>query len=284
MGIGKLRKAYHQDLCQSILGYRNGVVSNADSGSATSRSLAKTLLDRIGITAIDSVPAGQAIGAQFELLTQRFLQNSFALLSHIRPGTWEFSASRKRPGIAKFDQYEHLTLLEELLASVSERSVAAALQGDYLIMPDITIGRHPLADDEVNARGFVVSRDGHFANRTPLRMTNDSIPNLHASVSCKWTIRSDRAQNVRTEALNLVRNRKGRLPHVVAVTGEPMPTRLASLALGTGDLDCVYHIALDELAWAVSHDDNQDQLEMLETLVEGKRLRDISDLPFDLAI
>ena len=105
-----------------------------------------------------------------------------------------------------------------------------------------------------------------------------------ASVSCKWTIRSDRAQNVRTEALNLIRNRKGRLPHVVAVTAEPMPTRLASLALGTGDLDCVYHVALDELVKALSDIDNQDQAEMLQLLVEGRRLRDISDLPFDLAL
>ena len=30
--------------------------------------------------------------------------------------------------------------------------------------------------------------------------------------------------------------------------------------------------------------ENQDQLEMLMLMVEGRRLRDISDLPFDLAI
>ena len=43
------------------------------------------------------------------------------------------------------------------------------------------------------------------------------------------------------------RNRKGNLPHIVVVTGEPMPARIASLALGTGDIDCVYHFALYEL-------------------------------------
>jgi hypothetical protein len=106
---------------------------------------------------------------------------------------------------------------------------------------------------------------------------------LHASISCKWTIRSDRAQNPRTEALNLVRNRKGHTPHVVLVTAEPLPTRIASIALGTGDLDCVYHFALTELEQAVTEVHNEDQLEMLETLIHGRRLRDISDLPFDLA-
>jgi hypothetical protein len=65
---------------------------------------------------------------------------------------------------------------------------------------------------------------------------------LHAVISCKWTIRSDRSQNTRTEALNLIRNHKGNLPHIMAITAEPLPTRIASIALGTGDLDSVYHL------------------------------------------
>lgn len=100
----------------------------------------------------------------------------------------------------------------------------------------------------------------------------------------KWTLRSDRGQNSRSEALNLIRNRKGKLPHIVAVTAEPTPTRIASLALGTGDIDCVYHFALCELREALIQLDDESQLDMLNTLVEGRRLRDISDLPFDLAI
>ena len=71
---------------------------------------------------------------------------------------------------------------------------------------------------------------------------------------------------------------------MVAVTAEPLPTRIAALALGTGDLDCVYHFALPELKKTIEKIDNQDQLDMLNTMIEGRRLRDISDLPFDLAI
>jgi len=59
---------------------------------------------------------------------------------------------------------------------------------------------------------------------------------------------------------------------------------LHSLALGTGDLDCVYHFALPELREAVEKTDSEDQLEMLLGMINGRRLRDISDLPFDLAI
>jgi hypothetical protein len=68
----------------------------------------------------------------------------------------------------------------------------------------------------------------------------------------------------------------------VSVTAEPMPTRPASLAMGTGDLDCVYHMALTELIASVTESGNEDQKDMLDTLINGKRLRDISDLPFDL--
>ncbi len=70
----------------------------------------------------------------------------------------------------------------------------------------------------------------------------------------------------------------------MAVTAEPLPTRLAALALGTGDIDCVYHFALYELKEAIVEIENEDQMDMLNTLLDGRRLRDISDLPFDLAI
>ncbi|MDL1891952.1 restriction endonuclease, partial [Sphingobacteriales bacterium CHB3] len=82
--------------------------------------------------------------------------------------------------------------------------------------------------------------------------------------------------------LNLIRNRKGHTPHICVVTAEPMPTRLASLALGTGDIDCVYHFALDELEEAVKSSKNEAAIDALVPLIEGKRLRDIADLPFDL--
>lgn len=88
----------------------------------------------------------------------------------------------------------------------------------------------------------------------------------------------------RSEALNLVRNRKGRLPHVVVVTAEPKPSRLAPIALGTGDIDCVYHFALYELQETLKTLNMVDAADMLQIMVDGKRLKDISDLPLDLAI
>jgi hypothetical protein len=153
-----------------------------------------------------------------------------------------------------------------------------------LVTPDIIVAKQPIQDQIINAHDTIIEVADDLAHFTPLRASNTSSLSLHASVSCKWTLRSDRSQNARTEGLNLIRNRKGHAPHIVVVTAEPLPTRIASLALGTGDVDCVYHFALHELQKAVQSLSQDGQLDMLETLINGKRLRDISDLPFDLAI
>ena len=151
-----------------------------------------------------------------------------------------------------------------------------------LIKPDIIILRETEEDAQINAQERLV--DESTTNLASLRKANGGKSIFHASISCKFTMRSDRAQNSRSEALNLIRNRKGRTPHIVVVTAEPLPSRLASLALGTGDLDFVYHIALPELVAAVNKRGSADSKESLKIMIEGKRLRDISDLPLDLAV
>ncbi len=153
--------------------------------------------------------------------------------------------------------------------------------GDYIIKPDIVIGVKPLPEELINKRSNVV--DEKTSRLSPMRLINNpEFEILHASISCKWTLRSDRSQNSRTEGLNLIRNRKGHTPHIMLVTAEPYPNRIASVALGTGDIDCVYHFALYEMMEAMQKLDDEGSLDMLNLLVEGKRLRDISDLPFDL--
>ena len=160
--------------------------------------------------------------------------------------------------------------------------LAAALGSDYTITPDIVVVRSTVEDAAINAAACLVNDS--VTTLASLRQHNGGLPLLHASISCKWTIRSDRAQNARSEALNLVRNRKGRLPHVMVVTAEPLPSRLASIALGTGDIDCVYHFALYELQATVKALGMDDAADTLAVMVEGKRLKDISDLPLDLAV
>jgi len=280
--IASTRKIYHSNLLQSILTVNDrGVPSNADKDSKLSVRIAKGITDILESQIRDRL-AGQTSGSAFEVHNMEFLKQTFLSLSHIRPGKWEIQrlGNNNRMAIANYEQYYHLQELLDI--SKANKELAAALGNDYTITPDIVISRQPLTDDEINASSKIVNSD--VCLRSALRKSNGGKSILHASISSKWTIRSDRSQNSRSEALNLIRNRKGHLPHIVVITAEPLPSRLASIALGTGDIDCVYHFALYELKAAVEAANAEDALEMLNIMIDGKRLKDISDLPLDLAV
>ena len=264
-----------------------GVASNADTSSRGSKAISRRIVDILveeqhhAVSTVDKI-SGQTLGKQFETLTMDFLRETFPHLQNLRPGKWTILqlGNNNRLKTSDFAQYEHLAYLNALTAQNAQ--LAAVLGNDYLVAPDVVVYRDLYEDDEINANDCIV--DDSVCKMTDIRKSNGGKPILHASVSAKYTMRSDRAQNSRTEALNLIRNRKGHLPHIVVVTAEPMPNRLASLALGTGDIDCVYHFALYELLRAVKEVGSEDSSEILETLVQGKRLKDISDLPLDLSV
>lgn len=281
--FGQLRKAFHAELLKTTLTTNDkGVVSNADSINRTSKAIAKGIAELLKSETIGERIAGQTSGNQFETICAHFVEAAFLKLQHLRPGTWDIHqvGGRNRLEIARYEQYAHLVALDK--AAKADSELAAALGSDYTITPDIVVVREAEDDEAINRHSHLV--DGEVTTLSSLRKQNGGLPLLHASISCKWTIRSDRAQNARSEALNLIRNRKGRLPHVVVVTAEPTPSRLASIALGTGDIDCVYHFALYELQETLATLGMDDAADLLDVMVDGKRLKDISDLPLDLAI
>lgn len=279
------REEYHKRLIENrvLTISEDGVASNADSSNAPSKAIAKTIAERLGATVGGKVK-GQTAGTLFEQITMQFVSETFPKLQHLRPGSWTVLNLGNQNAIKTWDfaQYEHLAYLSQIVSE--NKKLSTTLGNDYMIAPDVVVYRALYEDEELNNGSLVVT--DNICKMADLRKKNGGKPILHASISAKWTMRSDRAQNSRTEALNLIRNRKGHLPHIVVVTGEPLPSRLASLALGTGDLDCVYHFALYELMDAVREYGTQgreDIIETLENLVDGKRLKDISDLPLDLS-
>ncbi len=277
------RKAYHAALLKKTLTVnKKGIWSNADGNNTNSCSIAKGIAKLLKAETKGERIAGQKSGKQFEEACADFVRQTFLKLSHLRPGSWDVRqvSGRNRLEIAKYEQYAHLVALDR--AARNDTELAAALGSDYTITPDIVIARDTLEDSEINSHNRLI--DGSVSTLSSLRRKHNNRPLLHASISCKWTIRSDRAQNARSEALNLIRNRKGRLPHVVVVTAEPTPSRLASIALGTGDIDCVYHFALYELQETLEILRLRDAKELLAVMVEGNRLKDISDLPLDIAV
>jgi hypothetical protein len=275
------RKRFHKRLLSSILQVSSsGIPSNADKDSRLSVDIAKNIISQLGEETIGIRLPGQTSGNQFESNCEIFLKDTFNHLAHLRPGTWEIKciAGRNRLEIAKYEQYAHLIALQK--AARKDAELAAALGSDYTITPDIVVLRHTEEDSQINFREILI--DNSVTLNGSLRKSYNQLPILHASISCKWTMRSDRAQNARSEALNLIRNRKGNLAHIAVITGEPLTSRIASLALGTGDIDCVYHFALYELRNAVKGLAEVEDL--LHIMVNGKRLKDISDLPLDLAV
>lgn len=219
----------------------------ADSSSKSSVAIARHVMEAVGVTGASSVVGNP--GPRFERLMREHVAQT---LPRLRPDLDLVVDQRK---IADFEQYAHLERLQKLVKADKSRLLAAEFGSDYLVKPDAT----------VHIPGVAGGR------------------HLHASVSCKWTLRSDRAQNVRHEAVMMVRHRRGRLPHMVAVTMEPMPSRIAALAKGTGEVDSVYHPLLHELVTAVRAVGGTKQNDALDELLSQDRLLPLSDLPRRLA-
>ena len=281
--IAEARRKYHAELlANGVLTIdAKGVPSNADRSSNLSIVIAQGIAHRL-MASVQEKTLGQTAGAKFEQLNMEFIEATFPHLQNLRPGKWHIAKLGNRNSIktSSFAQYEHLDYLSQL--TKDDARLAASMGNDYMVAPDVVVYRETESDEVINEQQVIV--DKTVSGLSDIRKACGGLPILHASVSAKWTMRSDRAQNSRTEALGLIRNRKGRLPHIVVVTGEPMPARIASLALGTGDIDCVYHFALNELVDAVNDVGAEDSIEMLKILITGKRLKDISDLPLDLAV
>jgi hypothetical protein len=264
-----------------------GIVSNADKDSERSLQVSKLLYDKI-IKETNKPnynpqnrPKAQTSGMEFEKSIFKFLKSTFLELGNIRPGYWNIIHESKNDlKITCYEQYKHLTELDKIISD--QPSLAAMIGKNYLISSDIIIARKLYTDEELNKQKIIV--DDITCHKASLRSKNHGLPLLHAVISSKWTIRSDRSQNSRTEASSLIKHRKGPLPYIVVVTAEPLPNRIASIALGTGDIDCVYHFALQELNSVFDNLEYHDAKQLLNTMVEGNRLKDISDLPLDLAI
>lgn len=242
-----------------LLGWRETrgrlVPNTADTASATSIALASATLDNLGVLREvgPQVPADP--GSALEQMTRDNLRS--ALTEAAPERIWDVQCGVL---ISEFSQYRHLNLLDRLVKSQPELRVTIGM--DYMIRPDVTVGIVP-SDEPDDLDDFA-----HF---------------LHAVVSCKWTIRSDRVQNIRHEFGQMIRHRRGRQPHLVTLTAEPLPTRLASIARGTGEVDATYHIAFDALADAVRAIGNSEQREAWDECVEQGRLRSYAALAPTLA-
>ncbi len=229
----------------------------ADTGSEASIAISSALYDSLSIPRTE-VTTKVGAGAQLETGVSDYLAMR---LPELDARDWIVS----KPGaeMTASGQYSHYEAVRQLVQD--DEILRAAIGFDYLVKPDVT-----------------VQLARRFKSAGPLHPEPDA-PLLHACVSCKWTLRSDRAQNVRTEAAALIRHRGGRLPHIVVVTAEPTAGRIASIARGTGDIDAVFHIALPELKQAMRATGVDKQADQLSDLEAQGRLYDLEVLAEILA-
>ncbi|MBF0505924.1 MAG: hypothetical protein HQL09_03720 [Nitrospirae bacterium] len=263
--------------------------------------------------------SGQSCGTELEKLVRLFIEDTFiAHLLPLRPGTFRIERGGKL--LEEYDQYRHLkdmNIAIEAIHDIRVRNRVRANFASYSVKPDLLLARKRISKDAANSlcKGTDEASplvDKSVANNTVLFQDSgaEDVDLLHGIISVKWTIRSDRAQNARTEGAFSTRERRGRAPHFVVVVGEPRPSRIRSLAMGV-DIDCVYHVCLPELEQVIHgigsmpEDDKttideaatdeglfankqtssrMTELDWLNVLKDLNRLRDISDLPFDLVI
>ena len=181
-----------------------GVASNADTSSRASKAIAGKIVEILvnqnhhSVNIVDKI-SGQTLGKQFEFLTMNFLQQTFPLLQNLRPGQWSILqlGNNNKLKTSDFEQYEHLAYLNTLTSENPQ--LAAVLGNDYLVGPDVVIYRNLCEDEEINSTQYII--DNTISKMADIRKSNGGKPLLHASISAKYTMRSDRAQNSRTEAL-----------------------------------------------------------------------------------
>lgn len=185
--FAQARKSFYKSLVSVLLTDSTGVPSNADGNNPLSVKVASGIARLIKAEAKGVRLAGQVAGKQFEEFCLTFIKSTFLELDHLRPGQWSVTRITGRPklALAAFEQYSHLTAIAE--AARSNRQLAAAIGSDYIITPDIVISRAPEEDAVINQSQVLV--DDTCVKLAALRKINGCLPTLHASISCKWTIR-----------------------------------------------------------------------------------------------
>jgi hypothetical protein len=241
---------------------------------------------------LGALGTSQKSGSTYENLLEEFLNKSFRALASCGLAAAQNLIALRGTKVESYDQYAHLADINQALRDSEE--LRALFGRNYGVKPDIIVALKRFHPSEFGGRGkeTEVARYSPFFSDAEFARNSRTVRNrlvseasvLKAIVSCKLTLRSDRAQNVRPEANAAMKLRRGRVPAIVAITAEPTISRLESLALGTGEIDCVYHSALPELERAMEYAGDNKGLDRLREIIRTRRMRDVSDLLFDVML
>ena len=163
---------------------------------------------------------------------------------------WTPFAGDRRRDVSGFQQYRHLPRRAAAMDADGAGALWAEWGTEWPPPPDVAVG---LGEDELNIF-------------------------LHAAITCLWAIEPEDVPAIKHQGTLLNRLRHGRQPHIVVVTAEMLPDRLAALGSGTGEIDGIYHVALQELEVAVRSLGHPGQLSLLHELINNDRVFDVGRL------
>lgn len=275
----------------ALCGFRaNGNPNTSDNNDALSIEWGRALFERLGVSPDAEAP--ELVGNLMEA----------AIAENLRDIRGDLQIEQSRPA-ADFEQYEHLRVFQDF-KSRYQGSHAALRQVEELSsdLPDSVAAIRLARAIEMARRQ--AERDDELVSRLSSTMPEESLlridvtvaergssgpssPFLHAALSSKWSLRTDRAQDCVSQGSKLVAQRRGRMPHYAVVTMEPRPAMLRLIAYGSGSVDCVYHLALPQLLAAAdvvasverrSRRGSWSPRVTLLRMVEQRRVRDYDEL------
>ncbi|MGW1490730.1 NgoMIV family type II restriction endonuclease [Streptomyces sp. NPDC002402] len=283
----------------SLCGYREGRPNTSDKNDKGSIELGSIFYETIGIPP-HATPPTKAVGNLMGELMSADLQKALQLdAPHL-------AVEPERP-FTSFEQFSHLNAARELRGDMAEgvvRTVNAIRNFSKVTGLEQTL-QHKLIEHLDRIQEEVKSTEDRrrelldlLGEESLLRLditVSREIPNaakptlplqhLVAGLSLKWTLRTDRAQDCRSQGSKMAALRRGRMPHFAAVTMEPRPSMLALLGRGSGDVDCVYHLHLPALAAAIDEYCSGSQSKArqgirdnFKRLCDQRRIRDYDDL------
>lgn len=275
----------------ALCGYREGRPNTSDAGDKGSIELGHLLFERLAVPP-GCPPPDQKVDA---VMTTQMLAD---LRRHVRSPV-QIDGNRH---LADFEQFDHLSALKSLSDEAGSARVARTLDQirrfvtSRIVSPPRDVARltslldahQRMITTVTDERQQLIDQIGEESLlRLDVVAYRDDLPtrpHLLAGFSLKWSLRTDRAQDCRTQGAKMSALRRGRMPHFAAVTMEPRPAMLALLGRGSGDLDCVYHLDLSALGDAVeayylaNRPPRQRMHDTFRRLVDQRRLRDYDEL------
>lgn len=249
----------------SLCGYRDGRPNTSDKGDVGSVALGRVFFDAMGIPA-NATPPTEAVGNLMANLMSSDLKIT------IKEEAPHLTVEPEKP-FPNFEQFSHLSAARELQGDMA-RDVTKAIDDVEKFSSKANLDmatREKLTQHLTKIRNEISSTESRrrellnilgeesllkldiAISREMANPINSGFPLQHlvAGFSLKWTLRTDRAQDCRSQGAKMAALRRGRMPHFAAVTMEPRPSMLALLGRGSGDVDCVYHLHLPALSMAI---------------------------------